>query len=238
MDDKQRAKDAVLPQNDFDLAKSAFANRLTKNKKKLKSWLKKENLDCYRIYDADIPEYNVAVDIYSDYVVIQEYAAPANIEPEKVAKRLQEVIYFAPQVLGVSTDKVILKTRAKQRGSNQYQKLAQKKQSITVNEHGAQFKVNLWDYLDTGLFLDHRKTRQIVAKMAKNKSFLNLFAYTGSVSVQAALHGAASVTTVDMSNTYLAWAKENFALNNLSGPSYEFIQADCLQWLKEKHNEV
>lgn len=237
LDEKQRQKDAILPQNTFDIENSAFANRLVKNKKKLKGWLKKQDIECYRIYDADIPEYNVAIDVYGDYIVIQEYAAPANIEPEKVAKRLQEVIFFTPQVLDVPTERVVLKTRAKQKGTNQYQKLAQKQQSITVSEHGALFKVNLWDYLDTGLFLDHRKTRQIVAQMAKGKRVLNLFAYTGSVSVQAALHGASGITTVDMSNTYLTWAKDNFALNNLTGNQFQFVQADCLKWLKSNEQK-
>ena len=222
---------------DFEHKESAFANRLIKNKKNLKNWLKKEQIECYRLYDADIPEYNVAVDIYGDYLVIQEYAAPKNIVEEKVAKRLQEVIYFAPKVLKVPTDKVVLKTRAKQKGSNQYQKVAESKQSILVKEYGAQFKINLWDYLDTGLFLDHRKTRQIVAKKSKGKSLLNLFAYTGSVSVQAALNGAKAITTVDMSNTYLNWAQDNFALNKLSGHKYEFAQADCLQWLKSNEEK-
>jgi 23S rRNA (guanine2445-N2)-methyltransferase / 23S rRNA (guanine2069-N7)-methyltransferase len=166
-------------------------------------------------------------------LVIHEYTAPAIIEPEKVAKRLQEVVYFAPKVLGVPTDKVIIKTRAKQKGANQYQKVDKSKQSITINEHGALFKINLWDYLDTGLFLDHRKTRQIVAKKAEKKSLLNLFAYTGSVSLQAALHGASSITTVDMSNTYLNWAQDNFALNKITSHKYQFIQADCLDWLKK-----
>lgn len=218
---------------EFEDKDSDFGNRLLKNKKNLKSWLKKENIECYRLYDADIPEYNVAVDVYGEYLVIQEYSAPKIIEESKVAKRLQEVIYFAPKVLGVPTDKVILKTRAKQKGSDQYQRVDQSKQSMIINEHGAKLKINLWDYLDTGLFLDHRKTRQIVAQKAKNKSLLNLFAYTGSVSLQAALHGATSITTVDMSNTYLNWAQENFALNKLSGHKYQFVQADCLTWLKE-----
>lgn len=212
---------------------SAFANRLIKNKKNLKSWLKKEAVECYRIYDADIPEYNVAVDVYGEYIVIQEYAAPKTIDADKVAKRLQEVIYFAPKVLDVSTDKVVLKTRAKQKGSDQYQKVSQRKQSIVLHEYGVKFKLNLWDYLDTGLFLDHRKTRQIVAAKTKGKSLLNLFAYTGSVSLQAAVHGASAITTVDMSNTYLNWAQDNFALNKISGHKYQFIQADCLKWLKE-----
>ncbi len=233
VDQKQLAKDAVNPQSSFSEEDSDFANRLKKNTKTLKGWLKSNQIDCYRLYDADIPEYNVAIDIYGEYLVIQEYAAPKTIDEQKAKKRLQEVLYWAPKVLHVPTDKVILKTRAKQTGKNQYQRVDKSKQSITVNEHGALFKINLWDYLDTGLFLDHRKTRQIVAKKSKNKSLLNLFAYTGSVSVQAALHGASAITTVDMSNTYLNWAQDNFALNKLNGHKYQFIQADCLDWLKK-----
>lgn len=233
IDDKQLSRDVVHGNVDLSNQPSDFANRLKKNLKALKGWVKSESISCYRIYDADIPEYNVAVDIYNDYLVIQEYAAPAKIAAEKVAKRLQEVIFWAPKVTDTETSKVVLKTRQKQKGSSQYQKLNKKNQSLVVDEYGAKLKVNLWDYLDTGLFLDHRKTRQIVAKKAKHKSVLNLFAYTGSVSVQAALHGAESVTTVDMSNTYLHWAEENFALNKLVGHKYEFIQADCLTWLKE-----
>jgi len=233
VDQKQLAKDAVNPQSNFAEEDSAFANRLKKNRKNLKGWLKSNEIDAYRLYDGDIPEYNVAVDIYGEYLVIQEYAAPKTIEEDKAKKRLQEVIYWAPKVLDIPTDKVVLKTRAKQKGTNQYQRMDKSKQSITINEHGARFKINLWDYLDTGLFLDHRKTRQIVAKKAKGKSLLNMFAYTGSVSVQAAVHGALSITTVDMSNTYLNWAQDNFALNKLSGHKYQFIQADCLDWLKK-----
>ena len=233
VDEKQLARDTALGNVDFSKQPSDFSNRLKKNLKTLKGWVKSENISCYRCYDADIPEYNVAVDIYNEYVVVQEYAAPAKIAPEKVAKRLQEVLYWVPKITGIEASNVVLKTRQKQKGSNQYQKLNKKNQSLVVDEYGAKLKVNLWDYLDTGLFLDHRKTRQIVAKRAKGKTFLNLFSYTGSVSVQAALHGAESVTTVDMSKTYLQWAEENFALNKLVGHKYEFIQADCLAWLKQ-----
>jgi 23S rRNA (guanine2445-N2)-methyltransferase / 23S rRNA (guanine2069-N7)-methyltransferase len=216
---------------------SAFANRLKKNLKKLKGWLKQQSIDCYRLYDADIPEYNVAIDRYGDYVVIHEYAAPANIPADKTAKRLQEVVLCTPQVLNVPAANVVLKTRAKQKGLSQYTKLNKTEQQIIVKEYGAKFLVNLWDYLDTGLFLDHRKTRQIVAKKAQGKSLLNLFAYTGSVSVQAALHGAKSVTTVDMSKTYLQWAQKNFQLNELHGSQYQFIQADCLEWLRQNQQQ-
>ncbi|MDN3653100.1 bifunctional 23S rRNA (guanine(2069)-N(7))-methyltransferase RlmK/23S rRNA (guanine(2445)-N(2))-methyltransferase RlmL [Thalassotalea ponticola] len=216
---------------------NAFANRLRKNIKTMKSWLKQHNVNCYRIYDADIPEYNVAVDIYDDHLVIFEYAPPKSIDAKKASERLQEVIYFAPRVLDVSADKVVVKVRAKQKGKNQYQALNKAKKTLVVREYNALLKVNLWDYLDTGLFLDHRKTRQLVAKKSKGKRVLNLFAYTGSVSVQAALAGAEAVTTVDMSKTYLEWAKDNFELNGLRGHKYQFIQADCLAWLAENNQQ-
>ena len=232
LDEKQLAKGVTQEESVFAQQDSAFANRLAKNLKQLRKWLKKQDIDCYRVYDADIPEYNAAIDIYGDHIVIQEYAAPGNIPEDKVAKRIQEVIYWAPKVLEVDTNKVSLKMRRKQKGANQYQRVAQEKRTMVVNEHGAKLIVNIWDYLDTGLFLDHRKTRQIVAEKAKGRKLLNLFSYTGSVSVQAALHGASAVTTVDMSNTYLQWAQENFVENKLSGSQYQFVQADCLQWLK------
>jgi len=232
IDEKQAGKDAANPSADFDQKDSAFANRLVKNRKGMKNWVNKEQIECYRLYDADIPEYNVAIDIYNEYVVIHEYAAPSTIDADKAAKRLQEVIYFTPKVLNVPTSNVVLKTRAKQKGKNQYEKVDKSRQSIVVTEYGAKLKVNLWDYLDTGLFLDHRKTRQIVAQKSKNKTLLNLFAYTGSVSLHAALQGASEVVTVDMSKTYLDWAQDNFTLNKLSGHKYSFVQADCLQWLK------
>ena len=220
-------KEASLSNNDF-------ANRLTKNLKRLNKWLKTENTNCYRIYDADLPEYNVAIDRYGDWLVVQEYAAPKNVPEAKAKRRLHEVIVALPQVLDVPSENIVMKVRAQQKGKSQYEKVAQKQKMLEVFENGAKFKLNLTDYLDTGLFLDHRITRQLVQQRAKDKDVLNLFAYTGSVSVHAALGKAKSVTTVDMSNTYIDWAKENFALNNLKG-AYEFIQADCLTWL-ERHN--
>lgn len=217
-----------IPNNDF-------ANRLKKNKQRLKKWLKNANTDCYRLYDADLPEYNAAVDVYGDYVVLQEYAAPKHIEATKTRQRLQEMLRSLAPVLQVPPQHVILKVREQQKGKQQYEKLSAASQVINVHENGAKFEVNLTDYLDTGLFLDHRNTRKIVQQNVKDKHVLNLFAYTGSVSVHAALGGAASVTTVDMSNTYLDWAKRNFLLNKLRG-AYQFVQADCLQWL-ESHKE-
>ncbi|MEO9945374.1 bifunctional 23S rRNA (guanine(2069)-N(7))-methyltransferase RlmK/23S rRNA (guanine(2445)-N(2))-methyltransferase RlmL [Paraglaciecola sp.] len=211
-----------------------FANRLKKNLQKTDRWLKKQNTNCYRIYDADLPEYNVAVDRYADYLVVHEYAAPKDVPEHKAKKRLQDVILSLPQVTGIDANKIILKVREQQKGKNQYQKVSQRKETIEVFENGAKFIVNLFDYLDTGLFLDHRITRQLIQQKSNCKDVLNLFAYTGSVSVHAALGRAKSITTVDMSNTYIDWAKENFKLNGLKG-AYEFIQADCLTWLKH-HN--
>ncbi|GAC25828.1 23S rRNA (guanine2445-N2)-methyltransferase [Paraglaciecola mesophila KMM 241] len=211
-----------------------FANRLSKNIKRLSKWLKSEDTNCYRIYDADLPEYNVAIDRYGDWLVVQEYAAPKNVPEAKAKRRLHEVIVALPQVVDVPAEQIVMKVRAQQKGKSQYEKVSQKQKMLEVFENGAKFKLNLTDYLDTGLFLDHRVTRQLVQRRVKDKDVLNLFAYTGSVSVHAALGKARSVTTVDMSNTYVDWAKENFALNKLKGP-YEFIQADCLTWL-ERHN--
>ncbi|MEJ2765562.1 bifunctional 23S rRNA (guanine(2069)-N(7))-methyltransferase RlmK/23S rRNA (guanine(2445)-N(2))-methyltransferase RlmL [Photobacterium sp. MCCC 1A19761] len=210
-----------------------FANRLKKNIAKLSKWAKKEGVECYRLYDADLPNYNAAIDKYQDYLVIQEYAAPKSVPEEMARRRLMDILRATIQVTGVENDKVILKVRERQKGKSQYQKLSSAERHMNVNEYGVQLKVNLYDYLDTGLFLDHRITRRKLGEMAKGKDFLNLFAYTGSASVHAACGGAKSTTTVDMSNTYLRWAQDNMALNGQVGRQHQFIQADCLQWLQE-----
>ena len=221
----------------FFAESSSFGNRLAKNLKQLQKWASKEGLSCYRLYDADIPEYNVAVDWYDGEVVVHEYAAPSSVDEQVSQKRLFDVVNQVPQVLGISSDKMILKVREKQKGSSQYQAIAKAGQYKEVTEYGAKFLVNLRDYLDTGLFLDHRITRRMIQQQARDKTVLNLFAYTGSASVHAAIGGAKSVTTVDMSNTYLDWAKRNFMINGLQGKQYQFEQADCLQWLSRCRNQ-
>lgn len=210
-----------------------FANRLTKNIKKIEKWAKQQGIDAYRLYDADLPEYNLAVDRYADHIVVQEYAAPKNIDENKARQRLLDAVSATLYVTGVETNKLVLKVRQKQKDTNQYEKLANKGEYFYVNEYGAKLWVNLTDYLDTGLFLDHRLTRKMVGEMAKGKTFLNLFAYTGSATVHAALNGAKSTTTVDMSNTYLNWAEQNLILNDLPLKNHRLFQADCLQWLAE-----
>lgn len=226
-----RSAEQIAGNNDLQVIAPDFSNRLKKNMAKIGKWAKKEGLDCYRIYDADLPEYNVAVDVYQDSLVIQEYAAPKSIPEETAKRRLTDIIRASIKVTGVDTNNVVLKTREKKKGSSQYNKLAQKSSTMKVHEYGAQLIVNLHDYLDTGLFLDHKITRRKLGELAQGKDFLNLFAYTGSATVHAALGGAKSTTTVDMSNTYLEWAKENMKLNGQVGRQHQYIQADCLQWL-------
>ena len=210
-----------------------FANRLQKNIKKIEKWAKQQGLDAYRLYDADLPEYNLAVDRYVDHIVVQEYAAPKNIDENKARQRLLDAVNATLQVTGIETNKLILKVRQKQKGTNQYEKLANKGEYFYVNEYGAKLWVNLTDYLDTGLFLDHRLTRKMLGEMSQGKDFLNLFAYTGSATVHAALGKAKSTTTVDMSNTYLNWAEQNLLLNDIEGKQHKLVQADCLQWLEK-----
>ncbi|KAB7897692.1 bifunctional 23S rRNA (guanine(2069)-N(7))-methyltransferase RlmK/23S rRNA (guanine(2445)-N(2))-methyltransferase RlmL [Rouxiella sp. S1S-2] len=208
-----------------------FANRLRKNVKKLEKWAKQQGIECYRLYDADLPDYNVAVDRYGSKIVVQEYAPPKTIDAQKARQRLFDVINATLSVLDISSSQLVLKTRERQKGTSQYEKLAQKGEFLMVEEFNAKFWVNLTDYLDTGLFLDHRIARKMLGEMSSGKDFLNLFAYTGTASVHAGLGGARSTTTVDMSRTYLEWAEKNLRANGLTGRQHRLIQADCLSWL-------
>ncbi|WP_174508510.1 bifunctional 23S rRNA (guanine(2069)-N(7))-methyltransferase RlmK/23S rRNA (guanine(2445)-N(2))-methyltransferase RlmL [Klebsiella oxytoca] len=214
-----------------------FANRLRKNLKKFEKWARQEGIECYRLYDADLPEYNVAIDRYADWVVVQEYAPPKTVDAHKARQRLFDIIAATISVLGIAPNKLVLKTRERQKGKNQYQKMAEKGDFLEVQEYNARLWVNLTDYLDTGLFLDHRIARRLLGQMSKGKDFLNLFAYTGSASVHAGLGGARSTTTVDMSRTYLEWAERNLRLNGLTGRAHRLMQADVLGWLRESDEQ-
>ncbi|MBI3771496.1 MAG: bifunctional 23S rRNA (guanine(2069)-N(7))-methyltransferase RlmK/23S rRNA (guanine(2445)-N(2))-methyltransferase RlmL [Gammaproteobacteria bacterium] len=214
-----------------------FANRLRKNLKQLGAWAKKENVTCYRLYDADMPEYALAIDVYQGeklWLHVQEYEAPKTIDPAKAKLRLREAIAMLLEVLAVPLEQVFFKVRRQQKGKAQYEKVADERDFYVIEEGGHRFWVNFSDFLDTGLFLDHRLTRTIVECEAKGKRFLNLFAYTGTVTVYAAAGGAKSTTTVDMSNTYLNWARRNLELNKIADDPHEFVQADCLQWLEQQ----
>jgi 23S rRNA (guanine2445-N2)-methyltransferase / 23S rRNA (guanine2069-N7)-methyltransferase len=217
-----------------------LANRLRKNLRSLERWAKREGVSCYRLYDADLPEYAVAVDLYYGerlWVHVQEYAAPASVDPAKAGRRLREALRVIPQVLGIPPQQMFFKVRERQRGRAQYEKLDQQGRYHEVREGACRLLVNFTDYLDTGLFLDHRPTRQRIGRLAAGKRFLNLFCYTGAATVHAAVGGAGRTTSVDMSRTYLDWAERNLSLNGFRGPWHELVQADCLTWLKEQSDK-
>jgi len=213
-----------------------FANRLQKNLKQLGKWAKKAGVECYRLYDADMPEYAVAVDLYRDWVHVQEYAAPRSIDPQKAQTRLLDALAAIPVALGISSDKVVIKRRERQSGTRQYERQDQQGRFMEVSEGGVKLLVNLTDYLDTGLFLDHRPLRLRIQREAAGKRFLNLFCYTATATVHAARGGARSTTSVDLSKTYLDWARRNLALNGFSDKQ-RLEQGNVMQWLAEDRGE-
>ncbi len=215
-----------------------FANRLQKNLKNLRKWVKQESIECYRVYDADIPEYAVAVDIYGDQVLVQEYQAPGSIDPVKAFNRLSEAVTATGVVLDKKPHQVILKQRKRQQGTDQYQRQNDTGNFFVVQEQGCHLRVNLHDYLDTGLFLDHRPVRRRIQMLASGKDMLNLFCYTGAATVHAAVGGAKSTTSVDMSATYLDWAKQNLLLNQADLSQHLLIREDCFKWLKRQKTAV
>ena len=219
------------------------ANRIRKNLKKLKSWRAREDVTCYRAYDADLPEYAAAIDVYEaendggTYLHIQEYAAPASIPETDVRRRFSELLAAAREVFAAPPERVAIKSRARGKGGSKYGRFDQKDQTLWVRENNARLQVNLFDYLDTGLFLDHRPLRRRMAQEARGKRFLNLFSYTGVASVQAAVGGAATTTSVDLSGTYLEWCGRNLAGNNFGGAQHRLVQADAVRWLEAEHGE-
>lgn len=226
----------IIEENAQQFTAPQFANRLQKNFKKLSKWAKQNAVFAYRVYDADLPEYSAAVDIYhceKTWINVQEYQSPKSIDEEKANARLAGLLAEIPNVLNIPKEQVLLKIRRKQRNTDQYEKQAESDVFHEIVEGGCKLLVNFENYLDTGLFLDHRPIRLQIQKEAKGKRFLNLFAYTGSATVHAAVGGATVTTTVDMSNTYLQWAKNNLALNSTTG-RHEFIQADCVEWLAKE----
>jgi 23S rRNA (guanine2445-N2)-methyltransferase / 23S rRNA (guanine2069-N7)-methyltransferase len=211
-----------------------FRNRLLKNLRKLKSWRAREGVSCFRAYDADLPDYAAAIDVYETSLHIQEYAAPPEIPEPLARKRLRELVRVAGEVLAVPPERIALKTRRPQTRSERYQRVAERGELIEVSEGSLKFLVNLFDYLDTGLFLDHRPMRARIRELARGKRFLNLFSYTGAATVYAAAGGAAGTTSVDLSATYLDWAGRNLALNGLEADRHRLVQADVLEWLQHE----
>jgi 23S rRNA (guanine2445-N2)-methyltransferase / 23S rRNA (guanine2069-N7)-methyltransferase len=212
-----------------------FANRLRKNSRKLQSWLKRSGVTCYRLYDNDMPEYAVAVDIYGEAIHVQEYAPPATVDASAARRRLSEIRQALHHLYPASRERIVFKERRPQKGDDQYRPLgtASPGHGFVVREGAARLEVNLRDYLDTGLFLDHRPVRQMLHDMARGKRFLNLFCYTAAATVHAALGGAETSLSLDMSNTYLEWARRNFDLNRLDTRRHRLLRADCLEWLAQ-----
>ncbi|OCX21087.1 bifunctional 23S rRNA (guanine(2069)-N(7))-methyltransferase RlmK/23S rRNA (guanine(2445)-N(2))-methyltransferase RlmL [Pseudomonas graminis] len=213
-----------------------FANRLQKNVKALSKWVKREGIDCYRVYDADMPEYAMAIDLYHDWVHVQEYVAPKSIDPEKASIRMFDALAAIPQALGIDKSRVVVKRRERQSGTKQYERQSAQGKFNEVNEGGVKLLVNLTDYLDTGLFLDHRPMRMRIQREAAGKRFLNLYCYTATASVHAAKGGARSTTSVDLSKTYLDWARRNLSLNGFSDKN-RLEQGDVMVWLEASRDE-
>lgn len=260
-----QAKELLLEQS------LQFEARLKKVFKQRQKWARKQGISAYRIYDADLPDYNFAIDYFEGaladeskvYVQLAEYQAPKHIEEKLVYARLHDALLIVQSVLSIKAEQLVCKTRRRAKGGSQYAQSSSAKQAqkidkhssahskalhLITQEHGLYFKLNLTQYLDYGLFLDHRDTRAMIKDLAKGKRFLNLFAYTGSVSCHAAAAGARETTSVDLSKTYLSWAQENFALNGLRAQfisteelcdlehkkaRHKLVQADCVQWIKE-----
>ncbi|NLA68416.1 MAG: bifunctional 23S rRNA (guanine(2069)-N(7))-methyltransferase RlmK/23S rRNA (guanine(2445)-N(2))-methyltransferase RlmL [Gammaproteobacteria bacterium] len=227
-----------------------LANRLRRNLRASKAWRSREGIDCYRAYDADLPEYAVAIDVYTEaddpdatWLHVQEYAAPAEIPDADVRRRFGEVLAAAREVFGVPRERVATKVRARGKGGSKYGAASERRgEYIVVREGGARLRVNLFDYLDTGLFLDHRPLRARLQREARGKRFLNLFCYTGAATVHAAVGGAASTTSVDLSATYLQWASDNLRGNRVDGRppgggAHRMVQADAIAWLEADDGE-
>ncbi|MBS1601307.1 MAG: class I SAM-dependent methyltransferase [Bacteroidetes bacterium] len=210
-----------------------FHNRLTKVYRHLAKQARRQQITCYRVYDHDLPEFPFCIELYEDKVYLAEYQRRHGMTEEEHQGWLESCIPTISEILGVPDERIYYRERRRKAGRlGQYEKLASEQEFFIAKEAGLSFRINLTDYLDTGLFLDHRITRGMVRDEAKDKRFLNLFCYTGSFSVYAAAGGASRVDSVDLSRTYLTWAEENMKLN-VSAPRINFIHADVKQWLEE-----
>ena len=207
---------------------SAILNRIEKNYRKLRPWSERNRFEAFRLYDRDIPEYPFILDVYRDYLVVYDKSNPL-LDQNK--DHLKPTLEAALKVLKISESQLVIKKRVRHEDTEQYEKLSGTGREFAVQEGAFRFRVNLWDYLDTGLFLDHRPSRYKVSKMSLDRTVLNLFCYTGSVSVAAAL-GGGKVTSVDLSKTYLEWAQRNFEENKIPQTEHRFIQEDVLEYLR------
>lgn len=214
-----------------------FSNRLRKVWKHQSKWARRQGITCFRIYDADIPEFPVVIDYYQGLVHMAEYKRHHQLSEEEYRLWRSGCRQMVVDVLDLPNEKIFFKEREPQKGNQQYTRLGEKSRELIVQENGLNFIINLTDYIDTGLFLDHRITRQWVREQAMDKRVLNLFAYTGSFTVYAAAGGATSTSTVDLSATYINWARRNLEANGLSSDRHRFHQTDVFEWLRKADGE-
>jgi len=215
------------------------ANRLRKNLKCLNGWRRRHDVTCFRAYDADLPEYAAAIDVYQEeggrarrFLHVQEYQAPRSIPEEVAARRLDELLAAAREVFELQPAQLAIKTRARGKGGSKYGRMAGREDFLSVREQQVRLQVNLFDYIDTGLFLDHRPVRRRICSLAAGRRFLNLFCYTASATAHAVIGGAVSSVSVDLSATYLDWARRNLEMNGVASDSHRFERADVMRWLE------
>jgi 23S rRNA (guanine2445-N2)-methyltransferase / 23S rRNA (guanine2069-N7)-methyltransferase len=213
-----------------------FANRIRKNSKKWERWARRNGIECYRLYDADIPEYDVAVDRYGAKAVVHIFQKERDAGDDRMRQRIQDVLLTLPEALGVDAADLVVKVRHKHDEGDQYARISLQDAEMTVGEGRLRFIVNLEDRIDTGLFLDHRGVRSYALEHCKGMRVLNLFAYTCSVSVAAAVGGAERTTSVDLSNTYLDWGRRNFAANDLDPAKHQFFRNDAMRWIAKNRS--
>lgn len=236
----ERAKEKKRQRLESPLSEGAeiVYRKLIKNLEKLKPEMEKEGVTCYRIYDADIPEYAAAIDVYEwKWINLSEYAAPDYIDKEKAEERLNEIVFATERATGIDIENIYIKERRSQKGANQYNRLATSNRFNIIKENGLRILVNFQDYLDTGIFLDHRPVRKMIQEMANGKRFLNLFCYTGTATLNAIKGGAISTVSVDASSTYLDWAIENLKINGYPTDIENFFyRDDAIDWLWETYD--
>ena len=236
--ERAKAKKAERMSRELSDTERIIYNKLLSNYGKYKAEAEAEGVSCYRIYDADIPEYAAAIDIYEGkWINLAEYAAPPEVDPELAEKRLDEIIFAAERVTGIDLENIYVKQRKSQKGKNQYTRMASSNRFNIARENGLRFLVNFQDYLDTGIFLDHRPVRKLIQEMADGKRFLNLFCYTATATLNAIKGGAISTVSVDASSTYLDWAIENLRLNGYPTDIENFFyRSDAIDWLWDTYD--
>lgn len=212
---------------------SPLANKIRKTYRHLRKWAKRTETDCFRIYDRELPPFPLAIDFYAGRFCVQYFSRSRDdLEPpQHIVDETNKALHT---VFGIAPALIYWRTRTKRKQTRQYEKADTSKEFFAVHEYGVKFKINLQDYLDTGLFLDHRETRKLISSESKGKRMLNLFAYTCSFSVHAAVAGAVFTKSVDMSNTYTEWGMDNFILNSIPLTNHEIIRADCLKFLDDE----